>query len=110
VIQVDDFKFVGVVFVPFGLAQVVLGFSGSGAIGGEGDLRPLVLMVSGVLTTTAGLVALRRRWWAKYLVGLAAFLLAPAFPFGTVLAAVAFLAIGRDWRRAQLPQAGSSDG
>jgi hypothetical protein len=107
VIQIDDFKFIGVLFVPFGLVEAAWGFASSDAIGAKGDLLPLIAIAGGALTVTAGIAAYRRLSWAKYLVALAAFLMAPAFPFGTVLAAVAFIALGRDWRRNQSARAHS---
>lgn len=97
--QVDDFKFVGTLFVIFGAAELAVGFSQASAIGGRGELYPLFLIVVGAVTMSTGIATFRRRWWTKYAVGLAAFLAAPSFPFGTVIAAVAFIAIGRDWRR-----------
>jgi len=104
VVQVDDFKFTGVLFVPYGVAQLVIGFAGSSAIGAEGDLVPLLLICTGALTITAGIAAFRRLPWAKYILGVVAFLIASGFPIGTVLSAVAFIAIGRDWHRSHVSQ------
>lgn len=103
--QVDDYKFVGVLFVPFGLAQIGFGVAGFDAVAAAGELLPVWLVASGSLTVVAGVSAFRRLWWARYAVGLAAFLLAPGFPFGTVLAAVGFIAIGRNWHGSPGPHA-----
>ena len=106
-IQIDDFKFIGVLFGTFGLVEAALGLANSEPIGAKGDFLPLIAIAGGALTVTAGVAAYGRLFWAKYLVALAAFLMAPAFPFGTVLAAVAFIALGRDWRRNQSARAHS---
>ena len=68
----------------------------------------LVAMAAGALSVWAGVEAWRQRRWSKVVVGAAAFLMAPLFPIGTVLAAVGFLALGRQWRRtAPAPVPGS---
>lgn len=96
--QIDDFKFVGVLFVGLGVLRVALGLVSISTDTAEGILFPLLGAAIGIGFVLAGLAAYRHERWHKWGVGVFAFLAAPSFPIGTVVACVAFVALGRSWK------------